>query len=170
MHFNRRPDEEGIKTQTCLPPHYSFISTADLMKKGLRRDENGTIADPCISTADLMKKGLRQVMVTPAIRADCHFNRRPDEEGIKTPDGRPGQSYSMISTADLMKKGLRPAPWSASLTWTISTADLMKKGLRRNDRRLVPGRRDFNRRPDEEGIKTRPRGRHQSAARFQPQT
>ena len=37
MHSNRRPDEEGIKTQVVAPDvAHDAIPTADLMKKGLR--------------------------------------------------------------------------------------------------------------------------------------
>ena len=36
-----------------------------------------------VRTVDLMKKGLRQVDTSPARNA--RQNRRPDEEGIKTP-------------------------------------------------------------------------------------
>ena len=60
------------------------ISTADLMKKGLRPVCGGWNASYPISTADLMKKGLRHLAEAFLHPAD-HFNRRPDEEGIKTP-------------------------------------------------------------------------------------
>ena len=56
-----------------------------------------------------MKKGLRlKEAKFSALSGD--FNRRPDEEGIKTSRPVPAESRTCISTADLMKKGLRPHP------------------------------------------------------------
>ena len=84
MYFNRRPDEEGIKTRQGIPQsRISSISTADLMKKGLRPGSSSDI----LSLND--------------------FNRRPDEEGIKTVRFGHVYIWRVISTADLMKKGLR---------------------------------------------------------------
>ena len=77
-----------------------------------------------------MKKGLRLVSCN-LLSSQDDFNRRPDEEGIKTgPRGEGGQDVR------------------------ISTADLMKKGLRRDVGTSVRSGFYFNRRPDEEGIKT----------------
>ena len=61
MNSNRRPDEEGIKTDSTLA----------------RAWPDG------IPTADLMKKGLRPT-TRRASATDLNSNRRPDEEGIKT--------------------------------------------------------------------------------------
>ena len=58
-------------------------------------------------------------------------NRRPDEEGIKTPTRRGISPEAQIPTADLMKKGLR-----LSIPYTRHVF------------------MHSNRRPDEEGIKT----------------
>ena len=58
---NRRPDEEGIKTD--------------------RLGDRGQ--GSYIPTADLMKKGLRRIPVVFSV-ALHDSNRRPDEEGIKT--------------------------------------------------------------------------------------
>ena len=146
-----------------------------------------------ISTADLMKKGLRRNSVfTFSLLVD--FNRRPDEEGIKTTrnrslislgaistadlmkkglrqTGRCGPFKIMISTADLMKKGLRRLPYREAQAGCISTADLMKKGLRRTLYSSQASWMNFNRRPDEEGIKTcSRRAPCHNFLRFQPQT
>ena len=83
-HSNRRPDEEGIKTETGTQfPDTSSIPTADLMKKGLRHYPNEEhLGVGGIPTADLMKKGLRHPSSTLP-------------------------TLPCIPTADLMKKGLR---------------------------------------------------------------
>ena len=61
IYSNRRPDEEGIKTSPCrAPSSRAPIPTADLMKKGLRREEVINGGAILIPTADLMKKGLRR--------------------------------------------------------------------------------------------------------------
>jgi hypothetical protein len=56
-----RPDEEGIKTEILLILIGFRVGIADLMKKGLRLN--------CLYN---LRRGF-----------DC-WNRRPDEEGIKT--------------------------------------------------------------------------------------
>ena len=107
-HFNRRPDEEGIKTATA------GSESALRLNFNRRPDEEG------IKTAAVRECPSRM-----------HFNRRPDEEGIKTNAAKRSRQVMPISTADLMKKGLRLEANSTVLSGpTISTADLMKKGLR----------------------------------------
>ena len=126
------------------------------MKKGLRHHPPQPKVEPTISTADLMKKGLRPSPSSLSASL-TYFNRRPDEEGIKTPRAWWRSSAVSISTADLMKKGLRPgAGVQQGGLRGISTADLMKKGLRRGRPDGSRRYRNFNRRPDEEGIKTFP--------------
>ena len=124
------------------------------MKKGLRLPTRPRAAILVISTADLMKKGLRHVLVLPE-HPEADFNRRPDEEGIKTGLVVEDHAAAGISTADLMKKGLRLVfcVVDVEVVW-ISTADLMKKGLRHTGDVTVVLDCHFNRRPDEEGIKT----------------
>ena len=114
LYFNRRPDEEGIKTDGPGTRSRScWISTADLMKKGLRPHHRIERERVDISTADLMKKGLRPCPCATAPPRAC------------------------ISTADLMKKGLRHViQGRLVLERDISTADLMKKGLRHLPRQV----------------------------------
>ena len=108
------------------------------MKKGLRRQDLVALPHAVhIPTADLMKKGLRPVMGA-AVGNGLNSNRRPDEEGIKTPATGPNPRAERIPTADLMKKGLRRLHPLQLSDQDIPTADLMKKGLRRGP---VCGRR-----------------------------
>ena len=88
QYSNRRPDEEGIKTNhSSKASRKQSIPTADLMKKGLRRPPGARPEGPrTIPTADLMKKGLRRGAIS-TVRRGCYSNRRPDEEGIKTERG-----------------------------------------------------------------------------------
>ena len=76
-----------------------------------------------------MKKGLRRILGV-VLHDRCDFNRRPDEEGIKTEAKEFKRQGRGISTADLMKKGLRRKLRHYYPDFWISTADLMKKGLR----------------------------------------
>ncbi len=63
-----------------------------------------------------------------------------------------------------MKKGLRQTrDRTHGRERFVGTADLMKKGLRRKNKRVEITTLSWNRRPDEEGIKTR-NGRHRSPA------
>ena len=80
---NRRPDEEGIKTQKGAIVVSEDVRTVDLMKKGLRR----SAGQDCTASR-------RQ-------------NRRPDEEGIKTCAWNEFRRTFCVRTVDLMKKGLR---------------------------------------------------------------
>ena len=56
---NRRPDEEGIKTQDGEKFAIIGVRTVDLMKKGLRLLTLRFLARVNVRTVDLMKKGLR---------------------------------------------------------------------------------------------------------------
>ena len=107
-HSNRRPDEEGIKTEPggsvrgglCIP-------TADLMKKGLRLMAgfiSSTIID---SNRRPDEEGIKTDPIVDVLRR-IDSNRRPDEEGIKTIQSAAPEYVTSIPTADLMKKGLRP--------------------------------------------------------------
>ena len=78
------------------------------MKKGLRHIPGCNTASLLpIPTADLMKKGLRLPLITGTYLEEWNSNRRPDEEGIKTPCPDRLFRRQLIPTADLMKKGLR---------------------------------------------------------------
>ena len=135
LNFNRRPDEEGIKT-------IEIARTKNSLDFNRRPDEEG------IKTTNPV-----------FVELLAYFNRRPDEEGIKTPLSSADQLQISISTADLMKKGLRPCCLNGIVqVREISTADLMKKGLRPTQVVGLSEVFDFNRRPDEEGIKTSNRG------------
>ena len=80
---NRRPDEEGIKTNTERGDvSVSEVRTVDLMKKGLRPLRRHRVAWLDVRTVDLMKKGLRL-------------------------SARARARSSLVRTVDLMKKGLR---------------------------------------------------------------
>ena len=83
------------------------------------------------------------------------FNRRPDEEGIKTYGAVYRSGDHEISTADLMKKGLR----LVHKVLNPRTGNFNRRPDEEGIKTLAPSRtpplRDFNRRPDEEGIKTR---------------
>ena len=65
---NRRPDEEGVKTDPPAPRRRELHDrTEDLMKKGLRRALNTCFVCQRDRTEDLMKKGLRpRVMLLSA--------------------------------------------------------------------------------------------------------
>ena len=93
QHSNKRPDEEGIKTQSTQPLSLSRI----------------------IQTRDLMKKGLRQRQVWTTLQL-INSNKRPDEEGIKTLLISVSFPAGCIQTRDLMKKGLRRENTNSSKT------------------------------------------------------
>ena len=76
------------------------------------------------------------------------FNRRPDEEGIKT-----GEDDGVASS--LLDFNRRPDEEGIKTARSVS---------------LVSPQSDFNRRPDEEGIKTRPTHAGHRDRAFQPQT
>ena len=79
--------------------------------------------------------------------------RRPDEEGIETPQPTPSDP-DCRANADLMKKGLRRTLCGLVRQDHWANADLMKKGLRLV---MTVGELYFKqgeRRPDEEGIET----------------
>ena len=122
---------------------YCSIPTADLMKKGLRRNTPCNCRPLVYSNRRPDEEGIKTAGQGADDGPGVHSNRRPDEEGIKTTCPAAGRcSKVYIPTADLMKKGLRPPPRS----------------------HLSHRRRDSNRRPDEEGIKTHPGMQHREFA------
>ena len=133
------------------------VRTADLMKKGSRRAHPGHAELRLeVRTADLMKKGSRPDTAMRAASRPSQ-NRRPDEEGIKTPDFGHSSPVARVRTADLMKKGSRRDLLGLlQCGRNVRTADLMKKGSRLQTGDRIGSPIGQNRRPDEEGIKTLP--------------
>ena len=77
------------------------------MKKGLRRHPRGLL----LALPDFNRRpdeeGIKTDLVRLVVEVAQDFNRRPDEEGIKTSRTSRLTNTGTISTADLMKKGLR---------------------------------------------------------------
>jgi len=105
---NRRPDEEGIKTEGSGVLFRQHVRTVDLMKKGLRLGYVAIILVSFCQNRRPDEEGIKTDWPSPNRPLKYRQNRRPDEEGIKTPVGN-GIGPRIVRTVDLMKKGLRPS-------------------------------------------------------------
>ena len=126
------------------------------MKKGLRRSAATIIETRVGLNEDLMKKGLRRSLRVPLTMAVRPFERRPDEEGIKTRVHRRCGSVFPEFERRPDEEGIKTLSPYSDCPLPRLNEDLMKKGLRPSTKHCLHLRMGFERRPDEEGIKTEP--------------